>query len=109
MAGEYTQGVDQVTREAPYIEAAKAAQMTNARSLVNAANANALAGNYLNPDYKVAGTTTDQANAIAAGRAGIGAFQPYMDTAKQGAIAGQINTLNAIQQLKGNSQQLLWR
>ena len=105
MAGEYTQGVDQVTREAPYIEALKSGQMDAAKALVDAANTRAAGytpGQFLNPDYEVAGTTTDQANAIAAGRAGIGAFQPYMDTAKQGAIAGQINTINAIQQLKGS-------
>jgi hypothetical protein len=102
MAGEYTQGVDQVTREAPYIEAYKAAQMEGAKGLVDTANTNALAGKYLNPDYEVAGTTQDQADAIAAGRLGIGAYQTYLDSAKQGAIAGNINTLNAISQLKGS-------
>ena len=102
---DYTQGVDQVSREAPYIEAAKAAQMTGAKALVDAANTRAAGytpGQFLNPDYEVAGTSQDQANAIAAGRLGIGAYQPYIDSAKQGAIAGQINVLTGAQQLKGS-------
>lgn len=102
---DYTQGVDQVSREAPYIEAAKAAQMTNAKALVDATSGRAAGytpGQFLNPDYEVATTSQDQADAIAKGRLGIGAYQSYMDSAKQGAIAGQINAINAVNQLKAS-------
>jgi len=98
---DYTQGVDQVTREAPYIEALKKAQMEGAKSLVDTANTNALAGKYLNPNYEVAKTTQDQAEAIAKGRLGIGAFQPYMNTADALAKSGQTNLANAATTLAG--------
>jgi len=101
---DYTQGVDQVSREAPYIEAAKAAQMTNAKSLVDSASARAagyVPGQFLNPDYEVAGITQDQTDAIARGRLGIGAYQPYMNTADALAKSGQTNLANAATILAG--------
>lgn len=101
---DYTQGVDQVSREAPYIEAAKAAQMTGAKSLVDSAAARAagyVPGQFLNPDYEVAGLTQDQTDAIAKGRLGIGAYQPYMNTADALAKSGQTNLANAATTLTG--------
>ena len=101
---DYTQGVDQVMREAPYIEAAKAAQMTGAKSLVDSAAARAagyVPGQFLNPDYEVAGLTQDQTDAIAKGRLGIGAYQPYMNTADALAKSGQTNLANAATTLTG--------
>ena len=101
---DYTQGVDQVSREAPYIEAAKAAQMTGAKSLVDAASARAggyTPGQFLNPDYEVAGTSQDQADAIARGRAGIGAYQPFLQGALEIGGEGRQTFTDATRLLKG--------
>lgn len=85
---------EQIVREAPLIEAQKLALMQSALAQVNAANAAAAQGNYLNPNYEVAGMSANQLNAIAAGQAGIGAYQPYMLSAAQnlagaGSLANQ--------------------
>jgi len=88
-----------VSREASDIEQRKVAMMDSAKALADAANVNALSGNYLTPDYQVAGMSPDQLNALDLGRQGIGAYQPYMNAAtKQYGAAGNtvqqgVNTL----------------
>jgi hypothetical protein len=79
---------EQIVREAPDIEAAKVGLMGSAKSLVDATNLAALSGQYLTPDYEVAGMSPDQLTALQMGRAGIGAYQPYMTAATQGVTAG---------------------
>jgi hypothetical protein len=72
---------EQITREASDIEQRKVAMMDSAKALADAANVNALSGKYLTPDYRVAGMSPDQLNALDLGRQGIGAYQPYMTAA----------------------------
>jgi hypothetical protein len=90
---------EQIVREAPDIEAAKVGLMSSAKSLTDATNAAALNGQYLTPDYRVAGMSPDQLNALDLGRQGIGAYLPYMQNAtNQYQMAGNnvqqgINTL----------------
>lgn len=83
---------EQIVREAPDIEQAKVGLMSSAKSLADAANLNALSGQYLTPDYQVAGMSPDQLAALNLGRQGIGAYQPYMTAATQGVQTGA-NTL----------------
>jgi hypothetical protein len=90
---------EQIVREASDIEQRKVALMDSAKAQIDAANAAALSGNYLTPNYKVAGMSDDQLNALDLGRQGIGAYQPYMTSAtKQYDAAGNtvqqgVNTL----------------
>ena len=85
---------EQITREASDIEQRKVAMMDSAKALADAANVNALSGKYLTPNYRVAGMSDDQLNALDLGRQGIGAYQPYMQAAtKQYGLAG-----NTVQQ-----------
>jgi hypothetical protein len=85
---------EQIVREASDIEQRKVALMDSAKAQIDAANAAALSGNYLTPNYKVAGMSPDQLNALDLGRQGIGAYQPYMTAAtKQYDAAG-----NTVQQ-----------
>jgi hypothetical protein len=85
---------EQITREASDIEQRKVAMMDSAKALADAANVNALSGKYLTPDYRVAGMSPDQLNALDLGRQGIGAYQPYMQSAtNQFGMAG-----NTVQQ-----------
>jgi hypothetical protein len=79
---------EQIVREAPDIEQAKVGLMSSAKSLADSANLNALSGQYLTPDYQVAGMSPDQLSALSLGRQGIGAYQPYMTAATQGVTAG---------------------
>jgi len=72
---------EQIVREASDIEQRKVALMDSAKAQIDAANAAALSGNYLTPNYKVAGMSPDQLNALDLGRQGIGAYQPYMQAA----------------------------
>lgn len=83
---------EQVVREAPDIEAAKVGLMGSAKSLVDSTNQSALSGQYLTPDYQVAGMSPDQLAALQLGRQGIGAYQPYMSAAGTGVAVGG-NTL----------------
>jgi hypothetical protein len=83
---------EQIVREAPDIEQAKVGLMSSAKSLADAANLNALNGQYLTPDYQVAGMSPDQLAALKLGRQGIGAYQPYLTAATQGVQTGA-NTL----------------
>jgi hypothetical protein len=89
MATEYQ---EQIVREAPDIEERKVGLMDSAKALADAANQRALYGEYLTPDYEVAGMSPDQLAALQMGRQGIGAYQPFMTAATQGVTAGS-NTL----------------
>jgi hypothetical protein len=77
-----------ISREAPEIEERKIGLMTDAKAMADAANLNALQGDYLTPDYEVAGMSPDQLNALQMGRQGIGAYQPFMTAATAGVAAG---------------------
>jgi hypothetical protein len=90
---------EQIVREASDIEQRKVALMDSAKAQIDAANAAALNGQYLTPDYQVAGMSDDQLNALDLGRQGIGAYLPYMQAAtNQYGLAGNtvqqgVNTL----------------
>lgn len=87
-----TEFQEQIVREAPDLEARKVGLMDSAKALADATNLRALSGQYLSPDYKVAGMSPDQLAALQMGRQGIGAYQPFMTAASQGVSAGT-NTL----------------
>ncbi len=84
----------QFVREAPEIEAYKLALLQSAKQEIERP---------VNlPQYRVAGTSPDQLDALATGRAGIGAFQPYLnrafkatDVASSGIGQGYQSMLNA--------------
>jgi hypothetical protein len=88
-----------VSREASDIEQRKVAMMDSAKALADATNVNALNGQYLTPDYEIAGMSPDQLNALDLGRQGIGSYLPYMQNAtNQYQMAGNnvqqgVNTL----------------
>ena len=90
---------EQIVREASDIEQRKVALMDSAKAQIDATNAAALNGQYLTPDYQVAGMSPDQLNALDLGRQGIGAYLPYMQNAtNQYQMAGNnvqqgVNTL----------------
>jgi len=92
---------EQIVREAPDIEQAKVGLMSSAKSLADAANLNALNGQYLTPDYQVAGMSPDQLAALDLGRQGIGAYQPYMNAATQGVNTGARTLGEAANVLRG--------
>lgn len=79
---------EQIVREAPDIESRKVALMDSAKSLADIANENALNGEYLTPDYEVAGMSDDQLNALEMGRQGIGAYQPFLTAGARDVTAG---------------------
>jgi hypothetical protein len=79
---------EQIVREAPDIEARKVGLMDSAKALTDAANLNALSGEYLTPDYQVAGMSPDQLMALQLGREGIGAYQPYLGAASDALLSG---------------------
>lgn len=83
---------EQIVREAPDIEAAKVGLMRSAKALADSTNANAAQGRFLTPDYRVAGFNEAQTQALQAGRAGIGAYQPFLQSAERGVASGA-NTL----------------
>jgi hypothetical protein len=83
---------DSIIRELPEIEDYKKGLLTSSKSLVDAANARAESGEYLSPDYEVAGMSPDQLTALQMGRQGIGAYQPFLTSATQGTATGS-NTL----------------
>lgn len=92
---------EQIVREAPDIEQYKIGLLGSAKSLVDAANLGALSGQYLTPDYTVAGMSPDQLTAMEMGRQGIGAYQPYLGAATQGTAAGQATLGEAADVLRG--------
>jgi len=92
---------ESISREASDIEQRKVAMMDSAKALADATNANALSGKYLTPDYKIAGMSDDQLNALDLGRQGIGAYQPYMQNAtNQYQMAGN-NLQQGVETLLG--------
>lgn len=78
----------QFMREAPDLEARKVALMDTAKAQVDATNAAALRGQYLNPDYNIASMSPDQLNSMDLGRQGIGAYQPFMTAAAKSTQTG---------------------
>ena len=91
MAGETITTGEQTTiqREAPLIEAYKTGLLESAKSQVDATNRAATEGRYLTPDYQIAGMSQNQMNALNAGAAGIGAYQPYLTNAVRQMTGGQ--------------------
>ena len=90
-----------VTREASDIEERKVGLMDSAKARIDAANAAALEGQFLNPDFQVASMSPDQLNALDLGRQGIGAYLPYMQNAtNQYQMAGN-NAQQAVETLLG--------
>ena len=79
---------ESILRELPEIEQYKTGLLGSAKGLVDAANLNALSGQYLTPDYEVAGMSPDQLAALQMGRQGIGAYQPYLTAASRDVTAG---------------------
>lgn len=92
---------EQIVREAPDIEAYKVGMLGSAKSLVDATNQAALSGQYLTPDYEVAGMSPDQLAALQMGRQGIGAYQPYLSAASQGVTTGGRTLAEAADVLRG--------
>jgi hypothetical protein len=84
---------ESISREAPDIEERKVSLMDSAKVLADAANLRALSGEYLTPDYEVAGMSPDQLAALQMGREGIGAYQSYL-TAAAGDVAAGSQTLD---------------
>ena len=80
---------DTSIRELPEIEQYKTSLLGSSKALVDAANKRAdEQGEYLNPDYEVAGMSPDQLTALQKGRAGIGAYQPFLTSGTQGTTTG---------------------
>lgn len=78
-----------IVREAPLIEAFKTGLLESAKGQVDATMRAATEGRYLAPDYQVAGMSQNQMNALNAGAAGIGAYQPYLSNAATQMVGGQ--------------------
>lgn len=91
----------QIAREAPDIEAAKIGLMESAKSQIDAINQAALEGRYMTPDYKIAGMSQDQLDAIGLGQAGINAYQPYLSGARTGLLQGVGTTGQALDVMRG--------
>ena len=96
-----TEFQEQIVREAPDLEARKVGLMDSAKALADATNERALYGEYLTPDYEVAGMSPDQLAAIQMGRQGIGAYQPFMTAATQGVATGSKTLGEAADVLRG--------
>jgi len=92
---------ESISREARDIEERKVGLMDSAKALTDASNLSALQGEYLTPDYEVAGMSPDQLAALQMGRQGIGAFQPFMTAATQGVAAGSGTLGEAADVLRG--------
>lgn len=73
----------------------------SAKSTIDAINQASLQGNFLQPDYKVAGLSQNQQNAIGLGQAGIGAYQPYLAAGAQGVSQGAATTNQGLDVLRG--------
>jgi hypothetical protein len=92
---------ESISREASDIEERKVGLMDSAKALADATNLRALQGEYLTPDYEVAGMSPDQLAALQMGRQGIGAYQPYLTSATQGVAAGTKTIGEAADVLRG--------
>jgi hypothetical protein len=90
-----------ISREAPEIEERKLGLLDSAKALTDATNLRALQGQYLTPDYQVAGMSPDQLAALQLGRQGIGAYQPYLTAATQGTATGAATLGEAANTLRG--------
>lgn len=90
-----------IAREASDIEDQKIALMRSAKMQADATAFNAAQGDYLTPDYEVAGMSPDQLNALQMGRQGIGAFQPFLTAATAGVAAGSGTLGEAADVLRG--------
>ena len=84
---------EQIVREAPEIEAYKLGLLKSAKAQADA--------KVDLPAYQVAGMTQDQINAMATGRQGIGAYQPYLTAGSQALTAGQSTMGEAADILRG--------
>lgn len=76
-----------INREAPDIEARKLGLIDSAKALTEKG--------YVLPDYVLAGLTPEQQQAFKLAQSGIGAYQPYLDAAKDYTTQGQ-NLLSGI-------------
>jgi hypothetical protein len=92
---------EQIVRESPEIEAQKLALLNSSKAQVDATNLAATKGQFLTPNYQIAGMTQNQLDAIRGGEAGIGAYQPYLNNAVGQLVGGQQTTGTAIDTLKG--------
>lgn len=92
---------ESILRELPEIEDYKTGLLASGKSLVDTANINALSGQYLTPDYEVAGMSPDQLAALQMGRQGIGAYQPFMTAAGSDVTAGGKTLGEAADVLRG--------
>lgn len=101
MAAATVSTQEQIVREAPEIEAQKLALLQSAKAQVDATNLAAQQGNFLTPNYQIAGMTQNQLDAIRGGEAGIGAYQPYLSNAARQLVGGQQTTGAAVDMLKG--------
>jgi len=79
---------ESIQREARDIEERKVGLMDSAKALTDATNLSALQGEYLTPDYEVAGMSPDQLAALQMGRQGIGAYQPFLTAGARDVTAG---------------------
>jgi hypothetical protein len=93
---------EQIVREAPEIEAYKLGLLKSGKSLVESAGANRDKGQYLLPDYKVAGMDPNQVLAIKAGEQGIGAYKPYLQSGAQSLNQGANTMAEAADVLRGS-------
>lgn len=91
----------QIVAESPLIEAQKLQLLADARKQVEQAGLAAQQGIFLSPDYRIAGMSPDQQAAIEAGRAGIGAYQPYLSRATQTYMDSLGTTGQALRTLRG--------
>jgi len=92
---------ESISREAPDIEERKVGLMDSAKARIDAANAAALEGQFLNPDFQIASMSPDQLNALDLGRQGIGAYLPYMQNATNNYQMAGNNAQQAVETLLG--------
>jgi hypothetical protein len=92
---------ESIQREAADIEERKIGLMDSAKAQVDAANLSALQGEYLTPDYQVAGMSPDQLAALQMGRQGIGAYQPFLTAGARDVTAGSAMLGEAADTLRG--------
>jgi hypothetical protein len=92
---------ESILRELPEIEQYKTGLLGSGKSLVDAAMLNAERGQYLTPDYEVAGMSPDQLAALQMGRQGIGAYQPFLTAGARDVTAGSGMLSEAADVLRG--------
>jgi hypothetical protein len=92
---------ESILRELPEIEQFKTGLIGSSKALVDAANQRAQSGQYLTPDYEIAGMSPDQLAAMQMGRQGIGAYQPFLTAGTQGTTAGSATLGEAANVLRG--------